>query len=135
METENAAAAAAAAFTASSQLKEAVLGREPSFSLWLQSFSQGPVLPPTGRAVPALLSGGLCRREDPGPGPPRGLGLCLGESSALRLPSPWLAVGGGEESVISGLLQWPAVCRMLRRGFSGIVPGKACLPQRLSSSG
>lgn len=32
METENAAAAAAAAFTASSQLKEAVLGREPAFS-------------------------------------------------------------------------------------------------------
>lgn len=30
METENAAAAAAAAFTASSQLKEAVLGREPA---------------------------------------------------------------------------------------------------------
>jgi hypothetical protein len=29
METENAAAAAAAAFTASSQLKEAVLGRKP----------------------------------------------------------------------------------------------------------
>lgn len=33
METENAAAAAAAAFTASSQLKEAVLGREPAFPL------------------------------------------------------------------------------------------------------
>lgn len=30
METENAAAAAAAAFTASSQLKEAVLGMEPA---------------------------------------------------------------------------------------------------------
>lgn len=30
METENAAAAAAAAFTASSQLKEAVLGRAPA---------------------------------------------------------------------------------------------------------
>jgi hypothetical protein len=33
METENAAAAAAAAFTASSQLKEAVLGRKP---YWLE---------------------------------------------------------------------------------------------------
>lgn len=33
METENAAAAAAAAFTASSQLKEAVLGREPACPL------------------------------------------------------------------------------------------------------
>lgn len=32
MDTENAAAAAAAAFTASSQLKEAVLGREPAGS-------------------------------------------------------------------------------------------------------
>lgn len=69
METENAAAAAAAAFTASSQLKEAVLGREPAFSLWLRSFSQGPVLPPTGRAVPPLHSS-LGALGD-GPGRPR----------------------------------------------------------------
>lgn len=34
MDTENAAAAAAAAFTASSQLKEAMLGREPAFWQW-----------------------------------------------------------------------------------------------------
>lgn len=45
METENAAAAAAAAFTASSQLKEAVLGREPAFWQWRPQVTSEVVLP------------------------------------------------------------------------------------------
>ena len=47
METENAAAAAAAAFTASSQLKEAVLGREPAFPPLCPQTGQERVCPTT----------------------------------------------------------------------------------------
>lgn len=67
METENAAAAAAAAFTASSQLKEAVLGRDPACPLrtpagW--SSRQGEAahgLEPQGPPGGALA--GVCRRS------------------------------------------------------------------------
>lgn len=91
METENAAAAAAAAFTASSQLKEAVLGREPAFWQWRPQVASEVVLP-EGTVFPSVR-GQRFPRPSWGSSPEVGLRRHGGPGS--RVPScgvdPWLA--------------------------------------------
>lgn len=101
METENAAAAAAAAFTASSQLKEAVLGREPASPLhapagWASS-KEGPPAGSGRRVVPY-------GRESPGATPP--------------LPV------GGRPVVVKPSVLASGPLRTVGTSFSRTIPGK-----------
>ena len=107
METENAAAAAAAAFTASSQLKEAVLGREPAFPLGASAggsdalspgWSPGPGVWGASCWLLPRVQRGWCSEGGAGSGPRVLPGVAcwhLQGGSALprggpNPPSPWL---------------------------------------------
>lgn len=102
METENAAAAAAAAFTASSQLKEAVLGREPAFWQWRRQVASEVVLPEDclpfskGTKVPEALLGLLSRSGPEAPwrpwlqGPQLWCWPVASRESSLCGPKAWL---------------------------------------------
>ena len=112
MDTENAAAAAAAAFTASSQLKEARGGREPAFWQWRPQAAPEVVLP-EGTVLPSVR-GQRFPRPSWDSSPEVGLRRHGGPGS--RVPrcgaGPWLA-GRARFAVLVSVAVCDQQCRLL----------------------